>query len=324
MIPNKSNFCGGAFSDWLEVNLISKCNGKCSWCIDKMGYHPTKKERWDIIATMAINHGAKNIILLGGEPTLYKDLKSLIYALKEAKRNVYITTNGSKLTPEFIQKNLSKITCVNISIHHYDLKKNEDITGIALKHKVLWSSIKELHKNGATVRLNCNCIVGNICDEMSILEYIRFAHSLNADNVRFAELKNDRNNFVDIGKILDYKYGLNNDPFTCGCNSNAIINKMPVNFRQMCGLQTTKRPLPTNPKQVQKKVLYYDGKIYDGWQITKEIEIMTDKEIVQLLEDVKKCKKSVAEASFILGHIIGKIKTENVFIPPATGGGCNY
>ena len=37
-IPNKLNFCGGNFQDWLEVMLTPACNGKCSWCIEKNGY----------------------------------------------------------------------------------------------------------------------------------------------------------------------------------------------------------------------------------------------------------------------------------------------
>ena len=29
MKPNKNNFCGGNYEDWLEVKLTGNCNGKC-------------------------------------------------------------------------------------------------------------------------------------------------------------------------------------------------------------------------------------------------------------------------------------------------------
>jgi hypothetical protein len=46
-----------------------------------------------------------------------------------------------------------------------------------------------------------------------------------------------------------------------------MINGAHINFRQMCGLQTECREKPTNPKNVnEKRVLYYDGNYYSGWQ----------------------------------------------------------
>lgn len=45
------------------------------------------------------------------------------------------------------------------------------------------------------------------------MSYIKFAKSMGANSVRFAELKMDNNNFVDLAKIMDYQYGLNDDPF---------------------------------------------------------------------------------------------------------------
>ena len=47
---------------------------------------------------------------------------------------------------------------------------------------------------------------------------------------------------------------------------------------------------------------------------------MTNKEIIKLLEDVKKGKKSVVEASLEIGKMIDAIKVINALIPPAIGG----
>jgi hypothetical protein len=174
--------------------------------------------------------------------------------------------------------------------------------------------------------MNCNCIAGEIDSVSEIEQYVEFAKRIGADKIRFAELKQDGGGFVDLAKILNYKYGLNDNPFIHGCNNDAIINGMPVNFRQMCGLQTSRRVEPENPQQVLKKVLYYDGKIYDGWK--KQEEMMLDHELVKLLEEVAVGKKSPIEAAAIITkeksgksmkEIVESVKKEVVI-----GGGCHY
>ena len=265
MKPNQANFCGGAFSDWLEVNLTDKCNGTCSWCIEKQGYHPKTHVDWTTLAEKIEDYGAHNVILLGGEPTLYRDIAPLIARLANNGHDVWITTNGSSLSPEYV-RSLSGIHGVNISIHHYDLSANKNITGIDLDERMLTSAIDILHGMGASIRLNCNCIIGEIDSEAEIRRYISFAKDIHADKVRFAELKQSNGKFVDLAKIFNYRYGLNDNPFIHGCIHDVIINNMPVNLRQMCGIQTPRRKRIERPEQVTKQVLYYDGCLYNGWQ----------------------------------------------------------
>lgn len=306
MKPNVKNFCGGAFPDWLEVNLTDKCNAVCSWCIEKNGWHPTEKAPWWIISEQALKHKALNICLLGGEPTLYKKIKQIIQTLIVGGKRVWITTNGSLLTPKYVKEKLSGIFGINISIHDYNMKENQSITGIRINRKTLTEAIKVLHQIGANVRLNCNCIVGYIDSVEEIEKYIEFSKSIGADKIRFAELKQDDDGFVDLAKILNYKYGLNDNPFIHGCNNDAVINGMPVNFRQMCGLQTTRRIKPEDPEGVMKKVLYYDGKFYDGWQVVKEVKVMKKKKLLELLQDIKDGKVSPTEAELIIEEAISK------------------
>lgn len=284
-IPNSKNFCGGNFQDWLEVNLIEICNANCSWCIERKGYHPTFHATMETMIAAILATGKKHIILLGGEPLLYKHMKELINALFHEGRTITITTNGFLLSPEYIIQNLNGITNINISIHHFDMTKNREITHILIDENKLKESISALHGIGASVRMNCNAIHGYIDNAEAINNYIEFAHIVGADKVRFAELKQDENNFVDLAKILGYLYGLNDNPFSMGCNNDCVINGMPVNFRQMCGLQTTKRIAPKKPKQYSKKVLYYDGQVYNGWQTQEEIK-MNAKNSNQNISDI--------------------------------------
>ena len=285
-LPNKNNFCGGAFPDWLEINLLKQCNARCEWCIEKNGFHPKKVVDWTELCKKALATGQKNIILLGGEPTLYPRLQNMVYALAAEKRNVYITTNGSMLSREFVKKNLKGIKGVNVSIHDYDATNNRFITGLNLDLNALMYAIEELHNIGASVRFNCNCIKGKIDNVDDAERYIWFAQAMKADKVRFAELKQCNGYFVDLAKMFSYQYGLNDDPFIKGCNLNTVIDGMPVNFRQMCGLQTELRPMPVDPIQVAKQVLYYDGVLYDGWQQVARKSVMADTKLLEILKAI--------------------------------------
>mgnify|MGYP001586998752 CR=1 FL=1 len=270
MKPNSRNYCSGRFKDWLEVYLLSECNGSCEWCIDKGGYRPREKVGTSEIARMINGAKEKNVILLGGEPLLYKGLSELIGSIKT--KNVYLTTNGSLLTPEKATEELSGLHGINISLHHCDMRRNKLITGRMIDETVLRKAIATLQKQNAKVRFNCNVIKGEIDSEAKVLRYITWAKSMGVQSVRFAEIKHADEKFVSIGQIMQYRWGLNEDPYTEGCNHDTVIDGTEINFRQMCGFQTYRRPVPQDPEGSSHRVLYYDGRFYDGWQ-TKEKEM---------------------------------------------------
>lgn len=301
--PHPSNVCGGNYSDWIEVNLTDKCNGKCSWCVEKQGWHPKKHVGWKELVNVILSTGKKNVILLGGEPTLYPFLNEIITELHRNKRKVWITTNGSNLK-KLINIHYFLLSGINISIHHYDLNKNFEITGIHVSEEDIRFAVGLAKLSNTKLRLNCNTIKGYIDSKTAIKKYITFAKKLGVRYIRFAELKGDNEHFVNIPKIFDYGFGLTENPFEFGCSKDAIINGVNINFRIMCGIQTSMRPAPVNPIQTSKITVYYDGKIYDGWQMKdskkKEkdpLEPTTDiNEIVKILKKVKKNKIDVNDA----------------------------
>jgi MoaA/NifB/PqqE/SkfB family radical SAM enzyme len=314
--PNKNNFCGGSFKDWLEVYLTDTCNGNCSWCIDKEGFKPKLSVSSDELVKMIEKSKKKNVLLVGGEPTLYKDSNYLISTLVHKQINVYITTNGSTLTElNIIRNNLALCKGVNISLHSYNLDVNKKITGLSLNYNILKDAISLLQNGGASIRFNCNLIKDAIDSKIEIEKYIDFAKGLNVSNVRFAELKNDTSNFVSLYSIYKDQYGINDDPFTKGCNISAKIKDIDINFRLMCGLQNSNASIPKNYKQKQKKVvLYYDGNFYKGWMKKTEIvleleeaynelkEMSALKENKELRKRIKELEKSIAsvESSYCM------------------------
>ena len=322
-VPHPHNFCGCGFPDWLEVNLTPTCNASCTWCVERKGWHPRHIATWKEIADAAIATGRMNIILLGGEPTLHLDIGRIVERIRMAGRKPWVTTNGSRLSAEWVQTHLRGIEGVNISVHHYDMQRNEQITGITLDEAELREAMVTLCAMGANVRMNCNCIRGQIDTADEMRSYVRWAKVMGADKVRFSELKHADGDFVDLDEVLDHKYGTNDNPFRDGCSSDAVIDGMPVNFRQMCGMQTRRRPCPESPEIVAHPVLYYDGKLYDGWQQRKETD-MTTKELVELLENVKSGKVTVAEAAIRIDRDQRGEQERVRRAKPEGGGSCMY
>jgi len=322
-VPHPRNFCGCGFPDWLEVNLTPTCNARCVWCVERRGWHPRNMASWVEIAEAAIVTGRMNIILLGGEPTLHPDIGRIIERIRAAGRKPWLTTNGSRMSASWVRDNLRGVEGVNISIHHRDLARNRQITGLAIDESDLRGAVTELRAMGASVRMNCNCIRGQTDTADEMRRFIGWAKEIGACKVRFAELKHADGDFVDLAELLNHKYGTNDNPFRDGCSSDAVIDGMPVNFRQMCGMQTRRRPCPESPEIVQHPVLYYDGKLYDGWQQQKETD-MTPKELVELLDAVKDGKITVAEAAIKIDRDQRGEQERVRRTKPEGGGSCVY
>ena len=292
-IPNKDNSCGGNYQEWLDVMLEPRCNGSCPFCVEKNGYRPKSKVTTQEIINAVLKSKKHKVNLLGGEPTLYENLATVIYELRFNGVEVYLTTNGSKVTPEFVESTLKHLTGINLSIHDYDLSENKKVTGIVLDKSILKDSIKKLNSYGVAVRLNCNCAQGHIDSKKSIEKYLKFSKELGVHNVKFSELIDSKQQFVDLYKIYPNKYGINVDPFLYGCSKNAVINGIDVSFRQMCGLMTPTRIPPKNPTVIDKPVLYYDGKMYNGWQV-KEGDFFTNA-VESNNGEIKMLRKHVGE-----------------------------
>jgi len=317
MKPNENNACSGRYRDWLEVNLTPSCNARCEWCVERRGWHPTARASWQDLVAAALSTGATNVILLGGEPTLHPNFREIVAGLV-GKVRVWVTTNGSLLTPRWVRDNLAGVHGVNVSIHSDDLEENREITGLSLRKWSLLFAFGELADLGAIVRLNCNCIRGYVDSRERVLRYVEFAADMVAGSVRFAELKFDDERFVDLAALFPGEHGLNGDPFRLGCSTDSMINGMPVNFRQMCGLQTTRRPCPENPEfGVPGGVLYYDGNLYSGWQVQREGG-MSEGELKQLMNDVRDGKVTAEEAAKQIA------KAQAKATKPAGGGFCQY
>ena len=122
-----------------------ECNARCGMCIQEITYKSGSDSEDDFIDAIQ-NHfrefyelGGRKVIITGGEPTLRparveKVLQEL--AKYEDLELVAMYTNGSRLLKERDGESIAQrllnagLQFVNLSVHHYDVDKNNAVFGI--------------------------------------------------------------------------------------------------------------------------------------------------------------------------------------------------
>jgi pyruvate-formate lyase-activating enzyme len=100
---------------WLE--LTKRCNLRCVHCYASAGTGVPLKEvmttsEWIRVLQEGRNENCKSVQFIGGEPLLHPDLELLMRTAKSlGYENVEVFTNGTLLTPRFLQ------TCAELGIN---------------------------------------------------------------------------------------------------------------------------------------------------------------------------------------------------------------
>ncbi|MDC0357866.1 radical SAM protein [Oligoflexia bacterium] len=120
----------------IELYPTFACQLKCSMCsVEQYKKSSGQKKILNIddyskIAKTAGRLGATTIIVLGGEPTLYKDLRSLLAVFKKNHFFVHMVSNGVNLTREFLlDLKLSGLDSIFFSLESIEREVNDKIRG---------------------------------------------------------------------------------------------------------------------------------------------------------------------------------------------------
>jgi len=113
---------------YLEISPAGQCNHRCAWCaVDYIGY---KNHLLDAESLLRIFkemtsrrrdgeewNGVKSIMFAGeGEPTLHPKLAEIIIGAKNSAIDTAITTNGTGMSKKFVDKALTCITWIKVSL----------------------------------------------------------------------------------------------------------------------------------------------------------------------------------------------------------------
>jgi radical SAM protein with 4Fe4S-binding SPASM domain len=135
---NKDNFGYGGF--WLTVNR--ECNNRCQWCYAQgtnFSRHNMNFQLAGQILSIMSELKIMDGIIIGGEPTLYKELLELVKLMSKLGMNSALVTNGILLSDlDFLKKLLDAgLTSVTISLKADNPENYRLLTGNRNFSKVL-------------------------------------------------------------------------------------------------------------------------------------------------------------------------------------------
>jgi organic radical activating enzyme len=200
---------------YLDIVMHDHCNARCKFCVAKLVH---KKEIADIekqkkkIKYSIENLGVKEVLLLGGEPTLNVKLFDYLDYLEKFDLNkICITTNAIRLKNDVVFRERlfrSCITHINISYMNTQKEAQEYITG-----QPTYITINDLEdfyelakKTTKKIRINNNCFRNNNDNLDDIFEFYDDVRNF-CDSVKFSPLlKTD--SFSTVNEVTEFN--LNN------------------------------------------------------------------------------------------------------------------
>lgn len=312
------NSCEGKYSNSVDIRFTKKCDNRCEFCIEKKGIDAlNEKPNVDKIVESTIMSGKKEVLILGGEPMLHtKEILEYITKIGEKVDNVYITTSLPKTFITDIVtvcKIMDKITCMNISLQHYDKSINNRVLRASSNHDRI-GIIKMLVDRGYTnkIRVSLNLVKGYIDSMDELIKSLSVLNDLGITNVKINELQNSPKSYINFEKIMGIKLA---SPFCTGCQNllddkifNKRFNTMNIILKRACynvekslaynKYDKLKEGFMEGNKKFSIPVIYEDGSLHDGWkhkggggmepmrvvEVTNLLEISRE-ELYQLVEE---------------------------------------
>jgi hypothetical protein len=105
-------------ADYMSLVLTHECNKKCPFCIDRYRGRLEYISREHVIAACehGVKHGIKDVLLIGGEPTLHPNVVEIAQLVKSYGFRVIMTTNYTM--PDVVKALDGIVDCFNISFYH--------------------------------------------------------------------------------------------------------------------------------------------------------------------------------------------------------------
>ena len=290
LIPYKDNLCSRYAEKMLSIMLLGRCNRKCHFCVDRGG-RKNNQINVSSISNAAISfRDYKKVIITGGEPFLVFDkVVELTRKLRPHKEQILLNTNGTLMDSEKVSTLNGIIDELQISIHHYDEKKNAAIFGgEIIRFKDIKNAIAEKR---FMVSIN-SCLHNRYSKDekrVAVDKLTNLCLYLGANNLRLTELKKvsdldfaeAREFFEKSSPVLSYNlYEL----ITKGCTHYYTDRGISVSVKRLCRYAKGEHAkafsccfIDTNgQKKIDVdtintfKVIYGDGLVTDDWIFNPE------------------------------------------------------
>ena len=271
---NPKNSCMGGYGKCLDVKITNSCNAACQFCIERGGYSPSAASVEDLITSAVNEKDYQTVLVLGGEPLMYPYLETYLKGIRPFKKEIYITTNGSLLTEEMAAMLAKYLDGINVSVHHYTELLNDAVYRTAhVSFDQLKRAIAVLHTAEVPVRFNTNLVAGYIDTAKKARSMISFASQMGVDEIRFSELQDNGDSYVDARNLFD---GLTSNPYCDGCEQTIGTTPIKVRVKMTCGcVNPRKAPIAREEETPEHcRVQYPDATVAPGWVGTTPEEVV--------------------------------------------------
>lgn len=228
----------------LYIRIGNSCQCNCEFCIA-----PKDKDiEFDIYKLFFVINQLKaqkirinKISLTGGEPLMEKYIKTvenIVNIIKQIDSKIFLIINTNGINLKLLSnKSLQLIDSISISVHHYDVIKNNNIfqnnTSNLSKYEE-WIK-KKIH-------ISCNLIKGYIDSEKEVLQFIKVMQDNGFYDIGFVNLmkhnKYCAENFIDFKNFDIEKIGLIkqrelNNGEDCRCANYIYFNEDYTKFTKI-------------------------------------------------------------------------------------------
>lgn len=190
-VPALDNY--GRRIDYLRISLTDRCNLRCVYCMPAHGMQFMPKsdlldndELLRVVRACAAV-GFRKIRLTGGEPTLRRDLVTLVRDIKAIPgiEHIAMTSNAVKLAPIAHDLKLAGLDRVNISIDSLDAERFRMMTRGA-KLSDVWDGIHAAERAGL-LPIKLNMVVVRGLNDHDVLDVAALTLTHDWD-IRFIEV----------------------------------------------------------------------------------------------------------------------------------------
>ncbi|RMD41043.1 hypothetical protein DV735_g4070, partial [Chaetothyriales sp. CBS 134920] len=202
--------------NYLRISVTERCNLRCLYCMPEEGIQLSPSAQIlttpEIVylSSVFVDQGVDKIRLTGGEPTVRKDIVSLMQQLGQLRQNglkeLCITSNGVSLHRKLDAMVESGLTAVNLSLDTLDPFQFTLMTR-RNGHDAVMKSINrilDMNKAGARVKLKINCVVMRGLNEREILPFVEMTRDKDLE-IRFIEyMPFDGNKWAEK-KMISYQ-----------------------------------------------------------------------------------------------------------------------
>lgn len=278
----KINSCDGRYESSLDVRFTKACDNNCAFCIEKEGLDNQGQDVEKMIASTKASK-KDTVLILGGEPLLnIGKVLEYVKGIRESKREIYLTTS----LPQSIEKDykgfqdiLENLAGLNVSLQHYDWKKNNEILQAKNPYNrmSILSKILEEEAQATKVRVSINLVKGSIDSKEELETCIKELERIGVKHLKINELQDSEGSYVNYEKIMGKKLG---SPYSTGCQTELEEREsgMRITLKRACfivepslkasvrdGIKVIYKSL-RKQDETRQEVMYENGRVSEGWE----------------------------------------------------------